>query len=73
MYPGRDNKMCILTCFFSHVSDDRDGWPARLREDHMGQEPRAGEPWKILHPGQRHHRGQDDGQSFCSSAHILLS
>lgn len=55
------NSFAFLCCV-----DHSNGRPARFREDDMGEEPCPGEPWEILHPGQRHHCGQDDGQYWYS-------
>lgn len=57
----------MISCFCFVFSspccvDHSDGRSTRFREDYMGEEPCPGEPWKILHPGQWYHCGQDDGQ-----------
>lgn len=41
-----------LTSSLLCSADRRDGWSARLRKDHMGEESCPGEPWEVLHPRQ---------------------
>lgn len=57
----RNVSLTVCTTFSQPGVDHRDGWSAGLGEDHLGEEPRAGASREILHPQQRHHRGQDDG------------
>lgn len=42
----------LLTSSLLCSTDHSDGWSARLRKDHMGEEPCPGEPWEVLHPRQ---------------------